>query len=45
MMLTVVSASLHYLAVTLAHILHSVRGMLPSSSLPLGSIEEMRADT
>lgn len=44
-MLTAVSASLHYLVMTLARILHSVRGMLPSSSLPLRNSEEMRSDT
>lgn len=44
-MLTVASASLHYLVMTLAHILHSVRGMLPSSSLLLRNSEEMRTDT
>lgn len=44
-MFAVVSASLHYLAMTLAHILYSVRGMLPSSPLLLRNIEEMRSDT
>lgn len=46
-MVTAVSASLHYLVMTLAHILHSVRGTLPSSSssLPLRNSEEMRSDT
>lgn len=46
-MVAAVSASLHYLVMTLAHILHSVRGMLPSSSssLPLRNSEEMRSDT
>lgn len=43
MMLTAVSASLHYLVMTLAHILHSVRML--SSSLPLRNSEEMRSDT
>lgn len=45
-MVTAVSASLHFLVMTLAHILHSVRGTLPSSSsLLLRNTEETRSDT
>lgn len=44
-MLTAASAPLHYLLMTLAHIFHSVRGFLPSSSLLLRNSEEMRSDT